>query len=292
MPPPATLGGPRTVTTPPKPRATGRRKPITPPPPKLSATRRESRSCRRRGRAWQADEAGHATISQAALARHSAGEPACRPRRPLSDPRHQAPARTSAVGVPRPAPTPSAFVLMPTPPRLRPPSTTRSGARIFATWGANAGEATITSLVGPSATISPSAMTTTRWATVATNSTSWVASSYRVALRGQLSQGRREAPFRVVVQAARGLVQEHDRRGRRQLDRQHQRQSLPFGQVAGVRFTGDPGGQPVQQRPGRARRDLRIRCRPVRTRRRPNRGTAGRPGSAGPARRADGPLVA
>ena len=46
---------------------------------------------------------------------------------------------------------------------------------ILATCGANAGDATTTSAVLPSATISPSAKTTTRSETAATNSTSWVA---------------------------------------------------------------------------------------------------------------------
>ena len=36
------------------------------------------------------------------------------------------------------------------------------------------GDATITSAVSPSATISPSAITITRWVVLATNSTSWV----------------------------------------------------------------------------------------------------------------------
>ncbi len=52
-----------------------------------------------------------------------------------------------------------------------------SGWSTLATCGAKAGDDTTTSAVGPSATTSPSASTTTRWATRATNSTSWVATT-------------------------------------------------------------------------------------------------------------------
>ncbi len=50
-----------------------------------------------------------------------------------------------------------------------------SGDRILATCGANIGDDVTTWLVGPSATTSPSARMTTRSATSATSSTSWVA---------------------------------------------------------------------------------------------------------------------
>src|SRR6185437_9221927 len=52
-----------------------------------------------------------------------------------------------------------------------------SGARILAIWGANVGEAVSTEAAGPSVTISPSAITTTRSQVLVANSTSWVATT-------------------------------------------------------------------------------------------------------------------
>ena len=86
---------------------------------------------------------------------------------------------------------------------------------------------------------SPSAITTTRSAHAAANSTSWVRDddARDPRRRGPPSIARRTS-LPAVVQAARRLVEQHDPRRRGQLDGQHQRQPLTLGQVARVHVAG------------------------------------------------------
>jgi hypothetical protein len=99
--------------------------------------------------------------------------------------------------------------------------------------GEGRGEATTTSAVGPSATTSPSARTTTRSARSATNSTSWVDTT--------TAAPRRPAPSTIgqrrLRRGSRGLGwarRAAPPRARRSADGQHRGEPLPLGEVARV----------------------------------------------------------
>ena len=69
---------------------------------------------------------------------------------------------------------------------------------------------------------------------------------HRRTVLGQPGQGGGERALRGVVEAAGRFVEQHQGRGAREHDRQHQRQPLPLGEVPGVPVAGDPGHQPVE----------------------------------------------
>ena len=68
----------------------------------------------------------------------------------------------------------------------------------------------------------------------------------------------RELALGAVVEAARRLVEQHDPRRRRELHREHERESLSFGEVTRMRVVGDAGREPVERSRARARRRVRL----------------------------------
>ena len=161
------------------------------------------------------------------------------------------------------------------------------GAVTFDTWGAKAGDDTTTSVVGPSATTSPAAMTTTRSELSATNSTSCVDTTTERPRAARPRSTRAQRGLGRGVEAAGRLVEQQHRRVGGQLHGEHQRQLLPLGQVARVLVASGCRGPPPRAGPRRCRRARRSRGRPGRTRRRRCRGRAGRPRSAAPGRPAN-----
>ncbi len=132
------------------------------------------------------------------------------------------------------------------------------GARILATCGAKAGDETTTSAVGPSATISPSARITTRWASSAASSTSCVASTMRVPLARRDLEHADEPGLRRVVQPAGRLVEEQQRRPAGEHDGQREREPLSLGEIARMCGVRHAGQQLADQRPAGARLGTRV----------------------------------
>ena len=97
-------------------------------------------------------------------------------------------------------------------------------------------------------------MTTTRSATVAANSTSWVATTTARPCAGERIQRRGQPGLGLVVQASGRLVEQHHPGGDRELDGQHQRELLACRQVTRMVVAGDAGDDAVEHRAGRARR--------------------------------------
>ena len=136
------------------------------------------------------------------------------------------------------------------------------GARIFATCGANAGEAVTTSRVGPSATISPSASTTIRWRPPPRVRRRGSRGHRRAFVPQALAAPARGAPCRVVEAAGRLVEQQHGRLGGERRARGRERAAVLRTDRAGECAPAMPGASRSSSARASARGVRRIRRRP------------------------------
>lgn len=124
-----------------------------------------------------------------------------------------------------------------------------SGARIFAVWGAKTGEATTTSAVGPSATMSPSATTTTRSA--ARGELDIVGGDdHRTPFACQRADDVDESALGTVVETAGRFVEQQGLRGGGEPGGEDRGEFLPLGQVTGMGGVVDTGSKAVREGTG------------------------------------------
>ena len=116
-----------------------------------------------------------------------------------------------------------------------------SGARILATWGAKAGDATTTSAVGP---VGHDIAGRHHHHPVGGGGHELDVvggDDHGPTLGGQAVEDADQRPLGPVVEPPGRLVEQHDVAGRRSADGQHQSQPLTLGQVAGMESSAMPG---------------------------------------------------
>ena len=175
------------------------------------------------------------------------------------------------------------------PPRARQPLPRRpaTGApSTLVTCGANDGDSASTRCGEPLETTSPSAMHHDLVGDVRGELDVVGREQDRAPVGGEVGDDPGELGLAGVVEAAGGLVEQHDRRAGGEHDRQREREPLALGEVTRVDGLVDAGGEPVEQPAAGAGLGVGAAGRPRRTRRRRSRGRAGRRRSAAPARRA------